>query len=219
MTFTYKREKVEYTYRIDNIPTQEISSTKDLGVIVSNNLSWKEHIEKTTKKAYSILGCIIRHCDTIHDMDAILLLYKSLVRSILEYGSIVWCPQTQVDRNRIENIQKKFVRYLFYKLNGFYPKYPNYIPYNSLIENVPIDSVQSRFSQNQIQFLKNIFSNQIDSPYILSNINIQVPKPRLRPNLSTFFTLPGSRNDHYLKSPIYYAMQQYNQLVPKPVLF
>ncbi|KAI5721319.1 hypothetical protein M8J77_019081 [Diaphorina citri] len=80
MTFTYKKGKIEYTYTIDNIPTQEISSIKDLGVTVSNNLSWKEHIENTTKKSYSILGCIIRHCDRIHDMDAILLLYKSLPR-------------------------------------------------------------------------------------------------------------------------------------------
>lgn len=112
MTFMYKRENIHHTYKIDNIPTQEISFIKDIGVIVSNNLSWNDHIEKTTKKAYSILGCIIRHCDPIDDMDAILLLFKSLVRSVLEYGSIIWCPQTQVDRNRIEKIQKIFIRYL-----------------------------------------------------------------------------------------------------------
>uniref|UniRef100_A0A8D8VU43 RNA-directed DNA polymerase n=1 Tax=Cacopsylla melanoneura TaxID=428564 RepID=A0A8D8VU43_9HEMI len=152
-------------------------------------------------------------------MDAILLLYKSLVRSVLEYGSIVWCPKTQADRNKIEKIQKKFIRYLFHKLNGFYPSYPHYITYKTLIENVPIDSVHTRFNQNQTTFLKNILGNHIDSPYILSNINIQVPKPRLRPNSSTFFALPKSRNNHYLKSPIYSAMLHYNQSDPKPDLF
>ncbi|KAL1446994.1 hypothetical protein WDU94_005537, partial [Cyamophila willieti] len=199
---------------------KEISSIKDLGVTVSNNLSWKEHIENSCKKSYSILGCIIRHCDSIHDMDAIILLYKALVRSILEYGSVVWCPQTQVDKKRIENIQKKFIRYLFYKINGFYPKYPHYIPYNLLIENVPIESVETRFKQNQVTLLKKLFKNQIDSPYIVSNINIQVPKQRFRPNImSNFFKLPNSRNNHYLKSPLNHAMHRYNELNPRPDLF
>lgn len=84
-------------------------------------------------------------------MNAILNLYKSLVRSIIEYASPEWTPKYKSHYKIIERVQAMFVRYLFHKFNGFYPKYPNYIEYSLLIENLDIVSVQKRIEQNQIK--------------------------------------------------------------------
>ena len=62
---------------------KNVESTKDLGVIVDNNLTFKEHITDKIKKANTMLGIIkrnFRYLVLIIDEKTFLLLYKSLVR-------------------------------------------------------------------------------------------------------------------------------------------
>ncbi|CAH1383593.1 unnamed protein product, partial [Tenebrio molitor] len=48
-------------------------------------------------------------------------LYFSLVRSRLEYGSIIWSPYYVTYTNSIESVQRKFLKYLCFKEDGIYP--------------------------------------------------------------------------------------------------
>jgi len=66
---------------------------KDLGVIFDNELNFVLHCkEKIINTAYSYLGIIKRNF-TYLDEDTFVMLYKSLVRSHLEYANSVWNPQ------------------------------------------------------------------------------------------------------------------------------
>ena len=58
---------------------------KDLGILVDNELNFEHHILEKVKIANKILG-IIRRCFNHLDQNSFLLLYKSLVRSQLEYA-------------------------------------------------------------------------------------------------------------------------------------
>ncbi|KAL1449423.1 hypothetical protein WDU94_001932 [Cyamophila willieti] len=95
MTYTNKKSKVDYHYKIKDTLIQPTDTYKDLGVMFQSNLSFDKQIKDVTQRAYKKLGMIIRHCQSITDIDAILLLYLSIVRSTLEYGSVVWSPNTQ----------------------------------------------------------------------------------------------------------------------------
>ena len=72
-----------------------ISEFKDLGSLVSYNLSWNSHINRIVSKAIRMLGLISRTCKGQFDIPALKTLYCSLVRSQLEYSLVVWLPHTK----------------------------------------------------------------------------------------------------------------------------
>ncbi|KAL1460244.1 hypothetical protein WDU94_012170 [Cyamophila willieti] len=201
ITFTNKQNKIEYEYKINNQITKEVKNINDLGITLSNNLTWGPHIQNVISKAYKKLGLIIRYCQPINDIDTLTTLYKTLVKSTIEYGSVIWTPKTAVDIKTIENIQARFMRYLFKKINGFYPKYPEHISYKLLIDNLPIESLDDRFLNNQMKFLQKILKYEINSPYILSQIEFRIPNRNLRANPTQLFRIQDI-NHNTLKSPI-----------------
>ena len=77
-----------FHYNLNNIDLDNIESIKDLGVIFDSHLKFKLHISDKVSKAYSILG-IIRRNFTFLDKDSFIVLYKSMVRSHLEYANCI----------------------------------------------------------------------------------------------------------------------------------
>ena len=70
------------TYHINtisgNVNLQCVNCTKDLGIIVDNNLSFAEYINKKVKKANSMLGLIKRNFNNMNE-NTFILLYKYLL--------------------------------------------------------------------------------------------------------------------------------------------
>jgi len=77
-----------------------------LGVIFQSDMSFKEHIASQINKANSMLGLIKRNFRDIKQ-DAFIMLYKSLVRSHLEYANSVWSPYHIQDMEALEKVQKR----------------------------------------------------------------------------------------------------------------
>ena len=72
-----------------------VSEFKDLGLLVSYNLSWNSHINHIVSSAIRMLGLISRTCKGLFFMYLHQTLYQSLVRSQLEYSRVVWSPHTK----------------------------------------------------------------------------------------------------------------------------
>ena len=99
---------------ISTVPIQTVSEEKDLGINIDNRLSFESHILKITKKAHQIMGIIRRTFQNL-EPDVFLPLYKSLVRSHLEYGHAIWNPYLLKHIRHIEKVQ----RYATRCINGF----------------------------------------------------------------------------------------------------
>ena len=69
-----------------------VSSTRDLVVLISDTLSWSDHIHRTTSKAYKMLGLVRRSFCNKLPVSVKKSLYLSLVRSHLMYCSVIWRP-------------------------------------------------------------------------------------------------------------------------------
>jgi hypothetical protein len=88
----YKLEKLEYI--------------SDLGVVFDKDLKFNIHINEKVKKAYSILGIINRNFKYL-TANTFILIYKSMVRSHLEYANCVWSPHRIMDIEKLEKVQKR----------------------------------------------------------------------------------------------------------------
>src|SRR5699024_6492236 len=75
----------------------------DLGVTISSNLSWSEHIAKIVKKANSTSYLLYK---AFEKPDPILqrCLIKTYIRPILEYGALIWSPHLVKDIKAIEKV-------------------------------------------------------------------------------------------------------------------
>ena len=69
-----------------------VAESKFLGVIVDNKLSFIPHIEYLKAKCQNALNLlrVVANMDWGGDREVLLRLYRSLVRSMLDYGFIVY---------------------------------------------------------------------------------------------------------------------------------
>src|SRR5437870_8565283 len=82
---------LDIPYKGHIVHLEHISSMKDPGITVDSKLNFKEHIQGKVKQAGSMLAIIYRNFFNL-DKNTFNLLYKSLVRSHLEYRHSVWNP-------------------------------------------------------------------------------------------------------------------------------
>ena len=102
-------KKSDHFYQLDNHILEEVENNPYLGLQISNNLQWTNHINNIVKKASSTLGFIqrnLKHAPKESKKTA----YISLVRSTLEYGCVVWDPYLKADIDRLERIQRRAAR-------------------------------------------------------------------------------------------------------------
>ena len=111
MRITHKQDRLKERYRLD--PNGEIhknvKNIKDLCITISYDLSWSDHIHKVINKANRVLG-LIKHMLGPKSALEFSLLYKSLVRSILEYATPVWSPYLVKDMVLLEKVQRRASR-------------------------------------------------------------------------------------------------------------
>ena len=96
---------------LDGHILQQVKNNPYLGLQISEDLKWTTHITNVAKKANSTLGFLrrnLRFCPKECKKTA----YISLVRSTIEYGAIVWDPDTTSDINKLERIQRRAVRFI-----------------------------------------------------------------------------------------------------------
>ena len=102
-------QAIDFQYKLNNIILEEIPTQKDLGIHVANNLHPRYHISKVVKSANQKLG-LIKRCFTNFSSKKVSILYKSIIRPVLEYGSPVWAPWQKKDIDVLENVQSKVMK-------------------------------------------------------------------------------------------------------------
>lgn len=99
-------EYFEYTVSSD-ITLSPVHRLRDLGVTVSSDLSWSPHIKTISDKARQKAAWVLSVFHT-RSREVMLTLYKSMVRSLLEYCCPLWNPVKVSDIQELESVQKVF---------------------------------------------------------------------------------------------------------------
>ena len=112
---------MDSAYSLNGSQIMLVTTEKDLGVHVSTKLSWNNHINVIISKANKMLGMIKRTCTNEWDQKTLIILYKSLVRSQLEYASQVWSPYTKEKITALERVQRRATKFIL-KTDLCYPE-------------------------------------------------------------------------------------------------
>ena len=106
-----------YTSNDGNIIQNKNSENyvRDLGITLSDDATFNNHISKVTQSASLKCAWILRTFKS-REEQLLLTLWKSLVLPILDYCSQLWSPNMESQIQRIEKVQVSFIR----KINGLH---------------------------------------------------------------------------------------------------
>ena len=85
----------------------ETMDLRDLGIQVSASGSWTNHINNIVEKAKGVSAWVCSVFKSRHK-EVMITLFKSIIRSHLEYCCPVWNPQNIADIKKLEDVQKQF---------------------------------------------------------------------------------------------------------------
>ena len=87
---------------MNNQYINEVPYHKHLGLFLSSDGSWHEHINYITSKAWQRIY-IMRKLKFLLDRDSLNRIYISFIRPVLEYADVVWDNCTQYEINALES--------------------------------------------------------------------------------------------------------------------
>lgn len=114
---TRRINPIRFKYCLGDTNLEGVTSFVDLGIIIQDNLLWDLQINSMIKRANRNLWFIKR---TVGPIKAKKLLYLTLVRSILEYRFIIWCPITKINMRHIESVQRRATKLITGNLYASY---------------------------------------------------------------------------------------------------
>ena len=108
------------TYSVGSQDISLVRQHRDLGIIISDDLSWSSHYDHMSAKAYKALGFIRRIITASASVSIKKALFISLVRSHLTFCSQIWRPYLLKDMRHLEQIQRRASKFI---LNDFTSDY------------------------------------------------------------------------------------------------
>ena len=99
-----------------------INNVRDLGIIMSHDLTFKEHINIASAKGKRMAGWILR-VFTSRAPYLMKTLLKQLVLPRIEYCCVIWCPSSQELIRQLESVQRYFTKKIYFSEEDTKPDY------------------------------------------------------------------------------------------------
>ncbi len=97
---------------------RQVQTQKDLGIHMSNDMKWNQHIKTAAKKALGVFFMLKRSSPSLTPPTK-MKLYKSMVLPVLIYGSTCWFANVENTKN-LEGVQKKCLKWIYCTSNSNY---------------------------------------------------------------------------------------------------
>ena len=148
----YGKKNVDLEYFMDNRLLLQDTTIKDLGIVFDKDLKFDQHINIITSSANGRIGIIKTAFHKI-DCEGFLILYKSIIRPILEYCVSTWSPHLRKHEIALETIQRRATRIVPRLAHLSYPK---------RLEKLKLDTLYFRRRRSDLVQVYRIV-NDIDS--------------------------------------------------------
>lgn len=131
----------DYSIAGASIPTS--TEFNDLGLVIKSPINFNSYVDKIVAKAFRMLG-LINKVFYYKSKKNTVKLYKSYVRPLLEYSSLIWNPYYQTSIDNIERVQRRMCRLI---------RELHHLPYRQQLESLGLFSLQTRRLRFQLIFL------------------------------------------------------------------
>ena len=111
LRITNKKKPTATQYTMSNHLMERVEHNPYLGVELSSNHSWGNHIDNVTQKAHRSLNFLRRNLGKCSKTTKEMA-YKSLVQPHLQYASSAWDPHQANHIRKIERVQAKAARFV-----------------------------------------------------------------------------------------------------------
>ncbi|XP_070389990.1 uncharacterized protein [Dermacentor albipictus] len=206
MTFTRASNVHLSSYFMNSICIENVSTLKYLGVHLTSNLTWNDHIDEIISKANKTLGFIRRNL-YLANQSTKLLAYTALVRSKIEYASIIWNPNQTYLINKLESLQNKAARFIT-------KTYSRTSSVTAIKESLQLPSLETR----RLLALLSHFHTLYHTPSSFTASHIKPPQKIFARLDHPFKVRPMFARTNLLRqSPLFLAIHHWNKL-PKEIV-
>lgn len=207
MIYHTKKRPIINDCTINGEIIQSVTEVRDLGVLLNHKMNFKRHIEFIHDKANAARQFVKRQ-SFYFEKDIIKILYFALVRSNLEFASVIWSPHYTTHKKFVESTQKQIVMLL----NGDFQKRAenNYVlpPYTERCASLDIQSLVRRRVNAPVLFIHSIISGKYNAPALQDRLDLNRGVRSLRN--PEFIRIKTCRTDHSTASPFNIACQAFN---------
>ena len=160
-----RKQNLKTNYHIHGHTLEVVDSRKYLGVTISEDLTWKKHIDNTVNKANKTLSFIQRNLgDCTAPVKA--APYSIVVRPVLEYSSTVWDPHQTSDIHNLEQVQRRAAPFVH---RSYTERTPGCV--TNMVQSLGWESLQQRRYTDRLSMLFRIQHGLVDvtTDYIQPN--------------------------------------------------
>ena len=96
-------KQIKFEYSLHQQILEQVQSAKYLGITITDDLDWGQHISEISSKATRTLGFLRRNL-AFAPRQTKDVAYKTLVRPQLEYASPIWHPHVKTQIQQVEKV-------------------------------------------------------------------------------------------------------------------
>ena len=181
----------------DGVNIEFVKHHKHLGLTLTANMKWDQHIETILKSTSKIIG-IMRKLKYNFTRKALNQIYLSYVRPILEYSCIVWNGCTTEQSNSVEKLQNEAARIVTGLTRS--------VSLENLYRECGWESLQSRRSNQKLKFMYRATNDMV--PTYISNLI-----PPTVGNSSQY----NLRNSHNVMTPAAHTTTYQRSCIPSAI--
>ncbi|MEW8547864.1 MAG: reverse transcriptase family protein, partial [Candidatus Thiodiazotropha sp.] len=191
------------TLYMQNHQITEVDCHKHLGLYLSNDCTWHQHINHITEKAWIRIN-IMRKLKYKLDRKSLETIYTAFIRPLLEYGDVIWNNCAEYEKNELDKIQNEAARIA----TGA----TKLISINTLYNEVRWDSLEKRRKNHRLTLFYKMIHNL--TPLYLSSLIPQSVNNLSRYNLRNANDLQtvDARTQQYYQSFLPSTTRDWNNL-------
>ena len=176
-------------------------SHKHLGLVLSNDCTWHQHIDYITKQAWNRIN-IMRKLKFKLDRSSLEIIFTTFIRPLLEYGDIVWDNCTQFEKQEIEKIQIEAARIA--------PGTAKIVSLNALYQETGWVTLEKRRENHKLVMFYKMYNNSVLPFFFSTTVNKQSSQYSLRnaDNLQSIH----ARTNLYFQSFLPSVVRKWNDL-------